>query len=99
MRIQRNKDLSQPPASPVSCPQYERILRFTALTSLDSGLALRFNVEAGGLGVNDASLNDLFNYALEKPINFWRMRGLEHLTFEEFISVLTPVWSRKSPSW
>jgi len=49
--------------------------------------------------VNDASLNDLFNYALEKPINFWRMRGLEHLTFEEFINVLTPVWSRKSPSW
>ncbi len=41
-----------------------------------------------GVGFNDAALKDLFNYALDKPLNWWRMRGLDHLTFGGFLEFL-----------
>ncbi len=37
---------------------------------------------------NDAALKDLFNYALDEPLNWWRIRGLDHLMFVGFINFL-----------
>ncbi len=50
--------------------------------------ALRFSGAVEGLGYNDAALKDLLNSALEEPPNWWRMRGLEHLIFGEFVDFL-----------
>ncbi len=50
--------------------------------------ALTFCGAAEGLGYNDAALKDLFNSALEEPLSIWRMRGLDHLTFGEFVEFL-----------
>ncbi|XP_016331129.1 atherin-like [Sinocyclocheilus anshuiensis] len=41
-----------------------------------------------GLDYNEAALKDLLNYALDKPLNWWRMKGLDHLTFVGFINYL-----------
>ncbi len=43
--------------------------------------ALEFSGAAEGLGYNDAALKDLFNSALDEPLSWWRMRGLDHLNF------------------
>ncbi len=34
------------------------------------------------------ALKDLFNSALDEPLNWWRMRGLNHLTFVGFIDFI-----------
>ncbi len=39
--------------------------------------ALRFSGAVEGLGYNDMALKDHFNSALEEPLNWWRIRGLE----------------------
>ncbi|XDV26364.1 hypothetical protein PO909_030107, partial [Leuciscus waleckii] len=91
MRIQQ-KDSHQPPITPVSCPHYERIMRFSNLASLRQQgtrmkeFALKFSAAAEGLGLGDAALKDLFNYALDEPRSYWTMIGLERLTFEKFLN-------------
>ncbi len=50
--------------------------------------AQRFCGAAEGLGYNDVALKDLFNSALEEPLSRWRMRGLDHLTFGDFVEAL-----------
>ncbi len=50
--------------------------------------ALKFSGAAEGLGYNDAALNDLFNSALDEALNWWRMKGLDHLTFGEYVEFL-----------
>ncbi len=50
--------------------------------------ALEFSGAAEGLGFNEAALKDLFNSALDEPLNWWRMRGLDHLTFVGFIDFI-----------
>ncbi len=37
---------------------------------------------------NDGALKDLFNSALDEPLSWWRMRGLDHLTFGQFVESL-----------
>ncbi len=70
------------------------MLQFKTLSSLHQQgadlreFALRFSITAEGLDFNDAALKDLFNYALDEPLNWWRMRGLDHLTFVGFIDFL-----------
>ncbi len=97
MRTQRRMGSHHPPAPNVSSPLYQCILQFQALSSLRQQctdvrkFALRFNGAAEGLGYNDAALKDLFNSALEEPLNWWRTRGLEHLTFGEFLEFLEAV--------
>ncbi len=93
-----------PPAPNVSSPLFQRILQFQSLSSLRQQgtdvrkFALRFSRAAEGLAYNDTALKDLFNSALVEPLNWWRMRGLEHLTFGEFVEFQeavpepTPVW-------
>lgn len=44
-----------------------------------------FSADAEGLGYNDAALMDLLNYALDEPINWRKMRGLDHLIFVGFV--------------
>ncbi|XP_058614113.1 macrophage mannose receptor 1-like [Onychostoma macrolepis] len=94
MRTQRRMGSHHPPASNVSSPLYQRILQFQALSSLRQQgtevrkFALRFCGAAESLGYNDAALKDLFNSALEEPLKWWRMRGLDHLTFGEFVEFL-----------
>ncbi len=46
---------------------------------------MEFSGAAEGLGYNEAALKDLFNSALDEPLSWWRMRGQNHLTFEEFV--------------
>ncbi len=94
-RTQRRKGLHRPPpASTMSSPLYERILQFKALRSFrQQGTDVRmfaqeFSDAAEGLGFNHAALKDLFNSALDEPLNWWRMRGLEHLSFGEFVGFL-----------
>ncbi len=94
-RTQRRKGLHRPPpASTLSSPLYERILQFKALSSFrQQGTDVRmfaqeFSDAAEGLGFNHAALKDLFNSALDEPLNWWRMRGLEHLSFGEFVGFL-----------
>ncbi len=80
-----------------SSPLYQRILQFQALSSLRQQgtdvrkFALRFSGAAESLGYNDAALKDLFKSALEEPLNWRRMRGLEHLTFGQFVEFLEAV--------
>ncbi len=37
--------------------------------------ALEFSGAAEGLGFNEAALKDLFNSALDEPLNCWRIEG------------------------
>ncbi len=66
---------TRPPAPNVSSILYQRILQFQALSSLRQQgtdvrkFTLRFSGTAEGLGYNDAALVDLFNSALEEPLN------------------------------
>ncbi len=50
--------------------------------------ALEFSGAAEGLGYNEAALKDLFDSALDEPLSWWNMRGLDHLTFGEFVEFL-----------
>ncbi len=50
---------------------------------------MEFSGAAEGLGYNDEALKDLFNSALDEPLSWWRMSGLDHLTFGEFVESLT----------
>lgn len=94
MRTQWKKGLRHPPVSSHSSPLYKCILQIKALSSLrQQGTDLResaieFSGAAKGLGFNDAALKDLFNHALDEPLNWWQMRGLDHLTFGEFVDFL-----------
>ncbi len=94
-RTQRRKGLHQPsPASTLSSPLYERILQFRALRCLRQQgtdvrtFAQRFSDAAEGLGFNHAALKDMFNSVLDEPLSWWRMRGLDHLPFGEFVGFL-----------
>ncbi len=94
-RAQRRKGLHHPPpASTLSSPLYERILQFRTLSCLRQQgtevrtFAQRFSVAAEGLGFNHAALKDMFNSVLDEPLNWWRMRGLDHLSFGEFVGFL-----------
>ncbi len=94
-RTQRRKGLHHPPpASTLSSPLYERILQFRVLSSLrQQGTDVRmfaqeFSDAAEGLGFNHAALKDMFNSVLDEPLNWWRMRGLDHLSFGEFVGFL-----------
>ncbi len=88
---------TRPPAPNISSNLYQRILQFQALSSLRQQgtdvrkFTLRFSGAAEGLGYNDAALKDLFHSALEEPLNWWRMRELEHLTSGEFVEFLEAV--------
>ncbi len=95
MRTQWRKGLHRPPpASTLSSPLYQRILQFRALSSLRQQgtdvrrFTLEFSGAAEGLGLNEAALKDLFNSAMDEPLNCWRMRGLDHLTFVGFIDFI-----------
>ncbi len=94
-RTQRRKGLHQPsPASTLSSPLYECILQFRALRCLRQQgtdvrtFAQRFSDAAEGLGFNHAALKDMFNSVLDEPLSWWRMRGLDHLPFGEFVGFL-----------
>ncbi len=94
-RTQWRKGLhNPPPASTLSSPLYERILQFRALSWLRQQgtdvrtFAQRFSDSAEGLGFNHAALKDMFNSDLDEPLNWWRMRGLDHLSFGEFVGLL-----------
>ncbi len=50
--------------------------------------AVEFSGAAEGVGYNDEALKDLFNSALDEPLSWWRMSGLDHLTFGEFVESL-----------
>ncbi len=50
--------------------------------------AVEFSGAAEGLGYNEAALKDLFNSALDEPLSWWRMRGLDHLNFGQFVESL-----------
>ncbi len=50
--------------------------------------AVEFSGAAEGLGYNDVALKDLFNSALDESLSLWRMRGLDHLTFGQFVESL-----------
>ncbi len=87
--------LHQPsPASTLSSPLYECILQFRALRCLRQQgtdvrmFAQRFSDAAEGLGFNHAALMDMFNSVLDEPLSWWRMRGLDHLPFGEFVGFL-----------
>ncbi len=45
-------------------------------------------VPSAGLGFTDAAFKDLFNSVLDESLNWWRMRGLDHMTFGEFVEFL-----------
>ncbi len=49
---------------------------------------MEFSGAAEGLRYNDEALKDLFNSALDEPLSWWRMSGLDHLTFGEFVESL-----------
>ncbi len=82
-----------PPAT-ISSPLYQRILQYEALSSYRQQgndvrrFAVEFSGAAEGLGYNDEALKDLFNSALDEPLSWWRMSGLDHLTFGEFVESL-----------
>ncbi|RXN14473.1 thioredoxin domain-containing 3 -like protein [Labeo rohita] len=94
MKTQRKKGLCPPPATTLSCPFYQRILQFRALSFLRQRrtdlrrFALEFSGAAEGLGYNDGALKDLFNSVLDEPLYWWRMRELDHLMFGEFVDFL-----------
>ncbi len=50
--------------------------------------AQRFSDAAEELGFNHAALKDMFNSVLDEPLNWWRMRGLDHLLFGVFVGFL-----------
>ncbi len=60
--------------------------------------AVEFSGAAEGLGYNDAALKDLFNSALDEPLSWWRMRGLDHLNFGQFGTFPIPGGERRSYS-
>ncbi len=82
------------PASTLSSPLYDCILQFRALRCLRQQgtdvrtFAQRFSDAAEGLGFNHAALKDMFNSVLDEPLSWWRMRGLDHLPFGEFVGFL-----------
>ncbi len=49
---------------------------------------MEFSGAAEGLGYNDEALKDLFTAPLMSPSAGWRMSGLDHLTFGEFVESL-----------
>ncbi len=94
MRTQQRRGLDHPPPATISSPLYQRILQFEALSSCRQQgndvrrFAVEFSGAAEGLDYNDEALKDLFNSALDEPLSWWRMRGLDHLTFGEFVEAL-----------
>ncbi len=70
------------PASTTSSPLHQRMLQLSAMSSLRQRRTdLReFTSAAEGLEYNDATLKDLFSYALNKPISTWRRNSTEHLS-------------------
>ncbi len=60
--------------------------------------ALQFRNAAEGLGYNDSTLKDLFNYALDEPISHWRMMGYEHSSFEGFLEYPRLQWKAETLS-
>ncbi len=90
MRTQQRRGLGRSPPSPL----YQRILQYEALSSCRQQgndmrrFAVEFSGAAEGLGYNDEALKDLFNSALDEPLSWWRMSGLDHLTFGEFVESL-----------
>ncbi len=87
MRTQQRRGLGRPPPDTISSPLYQRILQYEALSSCRQqgndvrSFAMEFSGAAEGLGYNDEALKDLFNSALDEPLSWWRMSGLDHLTF------------------
>ncbi len=94
MRTQQRRGLDHPPPATISSPLYQRILQFEALSSCRQQgndvrrFAVEFSGAAEGLDYNDEALKDLFNSALDEPLSWWRMRGLDHLKFGEFVEAL-----------
>ncbi len=94
MRTQQRRGLGRPPLDTISSPLYQRILQYEALSSCHQqgndvrSFAVEFSGAAEGLGYNDEALKDLFNSALDEPLSWWRMSGLDHLTFGEFVEAL-----------
>ncbi len=94
MRTQQRRGLGRPPPDTISSPLYQRILQYKALSSCRQqgndvrSFAVEFSGVAEGLGYNDEALKDLFNSALDEPLSWWRMSGLDHLTFGEFVEAL-----------
>ncbi len=94
MRTQQRRGLGRPPPDTISSPLYQRILQYEALSSCRQqgndvrSFAVEFSGAAEGLGYNDEALKDLFNSALDEPLSWWRMSGLDHLTFGEFVEAL-----------
>ncbi len=94
MRTQQRRGLDHPPPATISSALYQRILQFEALSSCRQQgndvrrFAVEFSGAAEGLDYNDEALKDLFNSALDEPLSWWRMRGLDHLTFGEFVEAL-----------
>ncbi len=86
--------MGRPPPDTISSPLYQRILQYEALSSCRQqgndvrSFAVEFSGAAEGLGYNDEALKDLFNSALDEPLSWWRMSGLDHLTFGEFVEAL-----------
>ncbi len=91
MRTQQTRGLGRSPPATISSPLYQRILQYEALSSCRQQgndvrrFALEFSGAAEGLGYNDEALKDLFNSALDEPLSWWRMSGLDHLIFGEFV--------------
>ncbi len=94
MRTPQRRGLDHPPPATISSPLYQRILQFEALSSCRQQgndvrrFAVEFSGAAEGLDYNDEALKDLFNSALDEPLSWWRMRGLDHLKFGEFVEAL-----------
>ncbi len=94
MRTQQRRGLGRPPPATISSPLYQRIFQFEALSSCRQQgnnvrrFAVEFSGAAEGLGYNDAALKDLFNSVLDEPLSWWRMRGLDHLNFWQFVESL-----------
>ncbi len=94
MRTQQRRGLDRPPPATISSPLYQCILQFEALSSCRQQgndvrrFAVEFSGAAEGLGYNEAALKDLFNSALDEPLSWWRMRGLDHLNFGQFVESL-----------
>ncbi len=94
MRTQQTRGLGRPPPDTISSPLYQRILQYEALSFCRQqgndvrSFAVEFSGAAEGLGYNDEALKDLFNSALDEPLSWWRMSGLDHLTFGEFVEAL-----------
>ncbi len=94
MRTQQRRGLGRSPPATISSPSFQRILQYEALSSCRQQgndvrrFAVEFSGAAEGLGYNNEALKDLFNSALDDPLSWWRMSGLNHLTFGEFVESL-----------